>query len=229
MYSTDVIFQLLLQNILHENVEVVKFYCAALLTTTIRDMKFKHILYWLMVHKVNIVYIEFILSFNLIDINMIDEYTNENILFYVAKENLMEYAKLLIEKDININQYSLSNDSAFLWAIYYRHTDMVNILMSYNVDLYHCYRDGKNSFMWATFRNSYSIFKLLKPFIKEIHLQDNKGNDIYTLTSNNIIKQEIKELVYLNIIYLYNYFHSYYFDLKEYNILLLIRYYYSNL
>ena len=229
IYSSDDKFNKLILSIYQKNNIVALDICNELMHMYIADIKIHNLLYWLLIHNVDVYYFKYVLNIDSSHINSIDDISNENLLFYIAKHNLIEHANLCFEYNIYINQYSKSNDSALLWAIYNGHTEMSILLIEKGADIYHCYKDGKNAIMWAIYRNREIIFDYLLPYMKEIHKQDMNGQDMFQMSCNPNISNKIKHIINRHKLYLCVYFHQTTFSLMEYHILSVIFSFYSYL
>ena len=207
--------------------DTIFYHLLLLKNVKIEDISYDNLLFWLMIQNAPTQYIEFVLSLQCIDINTIYSNSNENMLFYAAKQNKINYAKQLLKYNIYINQYSHTNDSALLWSIYHRHYDTTMLLIQHGADVYHSYKDGKDAFLWAAFRNTEDIFESLLPYLKNVNKQDNHSKDICNLTQSYIIRSLLWNHIRKNKIYLFYYFKQQKFTCSEFNILNIISKMYS--
>jgi len=151
----------------------------------------------------NIKLIKLLINKN-IEINQVD-INEENIIFYLIKNNKIEYKtklkilKKLIDNNININQINIHNENVLYYDIR-EETNIIKLLIDNKINIEHINNQKENCLFNLVRNNDLENIKLLIKRGININQQNSKNkNVLFYAIKNNINYDETSKEFYTNI------------------------------
>lgn len=105
----------------------------------------------------------------------------ENFLHLIVPENRIESVKWLVKNRINPNEVDGFGRTALIIASKFGYLDSVEELIKVTKEIELCDYEGYSAIEYAILNNHFSVYKKLKPYIKNLNKKNNKGNTLLHL------------------------------------------------
>jgi ankyrin repeat protein len=125
---------------------------------------------------------------------------SEPILIFASKQGIIELVKMFLDKGIDVNQKNKYQETALNHALYFKHNDIVKLLITHGADVNHRGVDGKNNPIGYCIKTQ--NYEMIEYLLQNNYNPNNQDMMLYTDMHHILIKQDIPlELVFKMIYY----------------------------
>jgi ankyrin repeat protein len=114
---------------------------------------------------------------------------SEPILIFASKQGIIELVKMFLDKGIDVNQKNKYQETALNHALYFKHNDIVKLLITHGADVNHRGVDGKNNPIGYCIKTQ--NYEMIEYLLQNNYNPNNQDMMLYTDMHHILIKQDI--------------------------------------